>query len=324
MNREAETGVLNDWGMASAGLLTTTNSHDWTFDHVARVFVETECVSTATRRAYLGQLVRGARMLQVVTFTEIKLGHLLVLKKLIMDAVASSSTKGQFMAAWRTFMKWRCLRPVHGISVEDIEDILRAPKARVIRPYDVLSRAEIVKMVESAGTLRDRGILLVMLGAGLRVSEVVGLDCRDVRLDAEGEYYLLVHGKGRKDRQVPVHQEVADGFHLYLSQDRRALGDEGPLFLAHDRARSKRPPARMTTRALGLLISTLTQACGIHGKKVSPHALRHTYAIAALRQGGNVVAVAKLLGHAQVSTTQRYLDHLELGELRKVVPKVLA
>lgn len=314
MKEVVETGVLTDWGMASAGLLTTTNHGDLAFDHVARVFVETECVSLATRRAYLGQLVRGAKMLGVNTVTEIKLGHLMLLKKMIMDAEASPSTKGQFMAAWRTFMKWRCLRPAHRISVEDIEDILRAPKARVIRPYDVLSRAEIVKMVESAGNLRDRGILLVMLGAGLRVSEVVGLDCRDVRLDGDGEYFLLIHGKGRKDRQVPVHQEVVDGFHSYLGQDRRSLNDEGPLFLAHDRARSRRPPARMTTRALGLLITTLTKACGIHGKNVSPHALRHTYAIGALRQGGNVVAVAKLLGHAQVSTTQRYLDHSTSGK----------
>ena len=60
------------------------------------------------------------------------------------------------------------------------------------------------------------------------------------------------------------------------------------------------------------------------GKKLSPHALRHSYALAALRQGGNVVAVSKLLGHSQVTTTMKYLDHLELGELRKAVPKVRA
>ena len=179
---------------------------------------------------------------------------------------------------------------------------------------------------------RHNGITLSILGsfpssrrAGLRASEVVGLDGKDIRLDSEGEYFMLVHGKGRKDRQVPVHQEVVDAIQAYLNGGGRSLRDEGALFLAHDRAQGKRLPGRLTTRGLGLFIATLTAACGILAKKVSPHALRHTYATAALRQGGNLVAVSKLLGlgHAQVSTTQRYLDHLELGELRKVVPKIL-
>jgi site-specific recombinase XerD len=62
------------------------------------------------------------------------------------------------------------------------------------------------------------------------------------------------------------------------------------------------------------------QRAGLAAKAISPHALRHTYAIRALRAGGNVIAVQKLLGHASVATTQRYLDHLALGELRAAVP----
>src|SRR5205085_1811059 len=59
-------------------------------------------------------------------------------------------------------------------------------------------------------------------------------------------------------------------------------------------------------------------------KRISPHALRHTYALRALRHTGNVMAVAKLLGHAQLSTTQRYVDHLDLSELRQAVPPLPA
>ena len=190
--------------------LTTQNTDGWVFGQVARVFVETECVSVETRRAYLRQLLQGAKMLGVKSVTDIRLQHLLVLRKLVMDSPASPSTKALFVAAWRSFLKWRCVRPVHGIAMDDVKGLLKAPRASVIAPYDILSKAEIAKMMDTAGTLRDRAILLVMLGGGLRASEVVGLDGNDIRLDAEGEYFLLVHGKGRKDRQVPVHQEVVD------------------------------------------------------------------------------------------------------------------
>ncbi len=64
----------------------------------------------------------------------------------------------------------------------------------------------------------------------------------------------------------------------------------------------------------------LVAAAGIAAKQISPHSLRHTYALRALRHGGNVVAVSKLLGHASIATTQRYLDHLQLSELRRAVP----
>lgn len=208
MEPKPETREVVEWGMASANLLHSRREDDWRFEVAARVFVETELISPATRRAYLGQLVRGAKLLGLEFATDIRLDHLMLLRKAVMDAPASPASKAQVMAAWRGFLKWRCVRPVHGISREDIDDLLRPPRAKVIRPYDVLSRAETTKLLEQAGTLRDRAILLTMLGAGLRAAEVVGLDCGDIRLDADGEYFLLVHGKGRKDRQVPVHQEV--------------------------------------------------------------------------------------------------------------------
>jgi site-specific recombinase XerD len=81
-----------------------------------------------------------------------------------------------------------------------------------------------------------------------------------------------------------------------------------------------RERVRLSTRAVGYLVRRAMQRAGLAAKAISPHALRHTYAIRALRAGGNVIAVQKLLGHASVATTQRYLDHLTLGELRAAVP----
>jgi site-specific recombinase XerD len=81
-----------------------------------------------------------------------------------------------------------------------------------------------------------------------------------------------------------------------------------------------RERTRLSTRAVGYLVRRALEKSGLTAKAISPHSLRHTYAIRALRAGGNVIAVQKLLGHASIATTQRYLDHLALGELRAAVP----
>jgi site-specific recombinase XerD len=78
----------------------------------------------------------------------------------------------------------------------------------------------------------------------------------------------------------------------------------------------------MSTRAVGYLIARLCQRAHVSAKKVSPHSMRHTYAIRALRAGASVPALQKLLGHASPATTGRYLDHLELDELRAAVPSL--
>jgi site-specific recombinase XerD len=162
-----------------------------------------------------------------------------------------------------------------------------------------------------------------MLGAGLRVSEVVGLDVRDVILDHDGEGLVHVRqGKGRKDRIVPLRSEVTELLRSYLAATGRALGQFGPLFRAHDRGASLRARRRLAARAVGYVVHEAAARAGIAAKAISPHSLRHTMAIRSLRGGASVVAVSKVLGHASIATTQRYLDHLELGELRAVLPEV--
>ena len=128
------------------------------------------------------------------------------------------------------------------------------------------------------------------------------------------------HGKGRRDRQVPVQPEVSQLLLTYLTDTGRRLGDPGPLFRSHDRGSHVRERARLSTRAVGYLVGRTLEKASLAVKPISPHSLRHTYAIRALRAGGNVIAVQKLLGHASVATTQRYLDHLALSELRAAVP----
>ena len=119
---------------------------------------------------------------------------------------------------------------------------------------------------------------------------------------------------------VPVRGDVATFLKRYLVSTRRRLGAEGPLFRAHDPRSHRSPPGRLTARTVGYIVANCAMKAGIDAKRVSPHSLRHTYAIRALRSGANVIAVQKLLGHANVATTQKYLDHFQLSELRAAVP----
>jgi site-specific recombinase XerD len=139
-------------------------------------------------------------------------------------------------------------------------------------------------------------------------------------IDQEGEALHVRQGKGKKDRIVPIRRETAKAIRIYLAGTGRRLNDSGPLFRAHDRAARKLAHHRLTPDAIADVVSRCAGAAGVLDKQISPHALRHTFAIRALWGGANLVAVSKLLGHASVATTQRYLDHLELGELRAAVP----
>jgi integrase/recombinase XerD len=171
----------------------------------------------------------------------------------------------------------------------------------------------------TAAEWRDRALVGVLLGAGLRAAELVALDVSDVDEDTDGELVLHVRqGKGRRDRDVPVRRDVAKSLRAYLADTDRRLGASGPLFLSHDRAR--KGGGRLSARAVGYLVARLVEQAGVDAKRVSPHSLRHTFAIRSLKNGGNVVAVQKLLGHASIQTTTRYTDHLEVSELRSAIP----
>jgi site-specific recombinase XerD len=106
----------------------------------------------------------------------------------------------------------------------------------------------------------------------------------------------------------------------HLADTGRTLTSEGPLFRAHDRGALKRERTRLTAHAAGMVVGELVRLAGVVGKRISPHSLRHCYAVRYLNAGGQLVALATILGHASVTTTQRYADHLALAELTATVP----
>jgi len=154
---------------------------------------------------------------------------------------------------------------------------------------------------------RDRAILTLLYNTGLRVGEVCALNRDDVRLPAEGWGLLQVVGKGRRLRRLPINRPAADALLAYLA-DRE---DEEPaLFL-------NRSGERFSVRGIALLVNRYLQAAGITDRS-GPHVLRHTFATHALRARPNLRAVQELLGHAWVTTTQRY-THLEVEDLQDQV-----
>jgi site-specific recombinase XerD len=205
-----------------------------------------------------------------------------------------------------------------------MERLLRVPKATVVRPYTTLTSGEVLRLLDASGTsLRDQALILVMLGAGLRVSEVSGLDCSDL-VQVEGEPVLYVRkGKGNKDRLVPITREVEEAIHRYLAVSGRLVGAKGPLFLAEDRGAfdpNRKEGTRLTHYGIRKILRKRV-LMGEIAKRITPHALRHTFGMAFQRDGKDLNLTAKVMGHASIQTTVRYADHLELTEIRIHMPR---
>lgn len=303
----------------SAAPAPLTLSTDWR--SVVDAYLDAATDSAESRRAYRRALYRAFAHCGVQTVAGLTGAILAGYRTSITGSTLSPASQSQALAALRSFLVWAGAMGAHRLAGDVIRTALRTPRATIRTPYQVLSEPEIADVLQATTTARDKALLAVLLGAGLRAAETVGLDVADVLSDQDGGTALFIRqGKGRKDRTVPVQPEVARLIRAYLAATGRRLGDSGPLFRAHDRAASKRPRGRLSTRAVGYMVRKTTRVAAIHAKRISPHSLRHTDAIRTLRIEGNAVKVAKLLGHASVTTTGRYLDHLALGELRSTVP----
>src|SRR6185436_15424083 len=168
----------------------------------------------------------------------------------------------------------------HPLTVEEVATILEAP-----RP-------------EEPPGLRDRAILELLYGAGLRVSELTGLDVDDLDVEAAA---VRVLGKGAKEREVPIGRMARDAIDAYLTRGRPALAgprSRAALFL-------NTRGGRLTRQSCARLLETYAHAAGIR-RRVTPHDLRHSFATHLLEGGADVRVVQELLGHASVATTQIY------------------
>ena len=154
-----------------------------------------------------------------------------------------------------------------------------------------------IDQTEAAILLRDRAVLELLYGSGLRVGEVAGLTRHQVSLD-RGR--VLVRGKGDKEREVPMSDDAVDALERYLSAGRpRLAGDDRRTMFFNRKGRpfSGRDIRAMVEQYAGRLLP---------GRRITPHTLRHSFATHLLEGGADIRVVQELLGHASVATTQRY------------------
>jgi integrase/recombinase XerC len=152
---------------------------------------------------------------------------------------------------------------------------------------------------------RDLAMLELLYGSGLRVSELVGLDLHDID---HADRWLRVRGKGRKERQVPFPGKAAEALHSYLMQ-RHAKPAEDAVFVNHH-------GKRITTRGVQKIVKSYSEAFN-GDSEIHPHSFRHAFATHLLGDGADLRAIQELLGHARLSTTQKYTQ-LSLTELMDV------
>lgn len=215
-----------------------------------------------------------------------------------------------------------CLRGFHRYLVS--EEITRSDPTRGLRSPrvgkrlpDVLAVHEIEALLESVDTsrplgVRDRAMLEMAYGAGLRVSELLTLPLDGLFLD---DGYVLVMGKGAKERIIPVGRAATQWTRRYRTETRPSLASRGPatnvLFLS---ARG-RPLSRM---GFWKILQKHVAASGIRGR-VKPHTLRHSFATHMMEGGADLRSVQEMLGHSDISTTQIYtsVDREYLKEIHR-------
>lgn len=289
-------------------------------------FLGSQIPKKTTARGYRRHLLHAAGMMALERLEEAQPVHLVSYRRYLLADGRGTATHAQALIALRSFLTWGAAMRGHDIPMDQALYLLKVPKVYVITPHETLNQEEIRRVLEKAQQSgpRDHALMVVALGSGVRVAELVALDIRDIRHDGgDGTMIHVRQGKGGKDRMIPVRPEVRHSVEAYLKATGRKRGDAGPLFLSEDRAMGSRDHWRLTTRSATRIVKACAEMAGIE-KRISPHALRHTFAFASYLYCKNLMAVSKLLGHATITTTQRYLQHLDQLDLRKAIPAFLA
>jgi integrase/recombinase XerD len=226
------------------------------------------------------------------------------------DLQLSAATIRRTVSAVRTYYRFLA---GEGDLKEDPSDRLETPR-RARKLPDTLNAAECQRLVESPGAeeplgWRDRALLELAYGAGLRVSELVGLTLTDIWPD---DQVVRVFGKGGKERLVPIGRQVIGAVSIYTHELRSRLdrGKTKQRLLLNVRGQ---PLSRVG--AWGIVKKGAVRA-GIT-KRVTPHTLRHSFATHLLEGGADLRAVQEMLGHADLATTQIY-THVDREYLRSV------
>lgn len=294
-------------------------------EEVIESFLSSQIPKKTTARGYRRHLLHAFGMMAVETLGELEPVMLMAFRRYLIADGRGNATHAQSLIALRSFLTWGAAMRGHAIPMDQALYLLKVPKVTVITPHETLTKDEIRSYLDTAKKIgpREHALALIALGSGVRVAELVALDIKDIRHDGgEGHMVHVRQGKGSKDRLIPIRKEVSKGVDVYLEATGRRRNDLGPLFMSEDKAMSCRESWRLTTKSASRIVKLIAEQAGIK-KRITPHALRHTFAFASYLYCKNLMAVSKLLGHSTINTTQRYISHLDQIDLRRAIPAFL-
>ena len=221
----------------------------------------------------------------------------------------SARSLARLVSAMRSFYRYLIL---DGMVVRDPADGLSSPSVWLSLPkFLTMKEVEALLAAPEDGDprgVRDRAMLEVLYGSGLRVSELISLRPKDVNLD---EGFLLCRGKGGKERIVPLGRSACRAVRKYVDEARPLFEKTASEFLFLTRRGGP-----FTRQGFWKLLKGHARAAGIMSK-ISPHVLRHSFATHLLERGADLRSVQLMLGHSQITTTQIY-THVSRERLRRV------
>jgi integrase/recombinase XerD len=239
------------------------------------------------------------------------LSYLLDLK----DRGYVATTVARKVAAGRSFFNFLV---AEGIIKTDPTENMSSPSVGKALPKPIpINQVRLLleqpAKLTSAEAKRDKVMLELLYASGMRISELVALNLGDV--NTEGDYFVRCFGKGRKERIIPLYQQIAQAVKTYTEDDRPKLAhgkNEKALFL---NARGE----RLTRQGFWQKLKEYVKSAGLNAH-ISPHTLRHSFATHMLSGGADLRSVQELLGHANISTTQVY-THLTTEHVRRTYDK---
>jgi integrase/recombinase XerD len=248
----------------------------------------------------LSQFVRFLGEQTVSSWSDVTKDQLTAFILEMKDREYSSSTVARKVAAVRAFLHFLVSE---GVVHEDPSANLDSPSVtkrlpRPISPDEIEALLAAPDAEANPRAIRDRALLELLYATGMRVTEVVSLEVEDVNLASAA---VRCFGKGSKERIIPIYPKAVEALESYLEYGRPPLlksVDEKALFVNHR-------GERLTRQGLWLIIKRYVKQIGIN-ELVTPHTLRHSFATHMLNGGADLRNVQKLLGHANISTTQIY------------------
>jgi integrase/recombinase XerC len=217
------------------------------------------------------------------------------------DKGLSKTSVARALAAVRSLFRWLARE---GVVEQNPAKLVATPKLPKKLPR-VPTIEEMNSVIDgempevAAFPERDRLMLELLYGCGIRNSELTGINLDDIRLSAEA---ILIRGKGKKERYVPFGDSVKSALAVYLPERQKVVAARGQRSTA---LLVNRRGGRLTTRSVGRIIKKIAVAKGL-SPDVHPHTLRHAFGTHMLEEGADLRAIQELLGHERLATTQRY------------------